>query len=416
MQEEGMKKHILGESLKIRKKESLLLIIQGVLLFLLIIAIINISYEGAGELNQLNRTTSPIRKITDNYILEEERKFFSQPESVLLLKKFYKWENENSMWRYIIANHQNVSVVDKKLDKMFEVGYEARERTEGVYKSLQVNDEFFEHFSLKVTEGRKFFADDYVYKNCLAVMLGNEYKGVFDLNEKFNLYYLGEKLECEVVGFLEENSYFNNGYDLQLLDYSIILPSIEEISTVDFSEEDIKTFELKLYLDKCSGYIVSEENSNFLQTQISKKCYELDILPYSLEGMSNYYPTMWGLEGKQLWQILTCFAILIVINTILCISFNMLTKIAMLKRVYVIYILNGVSKNEIISAVFGEITFVIFISEILAAVISYCYWGKMSIGILILLYFIICFLSSVYPLYMLAQIDLSLIIKEQENI
>lgn len=117
-----------------------------------------------------------------------------------------------------------------------------------------------------------------------------------------------------------------------------------------------------------------------------------------------------------MWQILTCFAILIVINTILCISFNMLTKIAMLKRVYVIYILNGVSKNEIISAVFGEITFVIFISEILAAVISYCYWGKMSIGILILLYFIICFLSSVYPLYMLAQIDLSLIIKEQENI
>lgn len=411
-----MTKHIFLESLKIRKKESLLLIIQGVLLFLLIIAITNISYEGARELKQLNRTTAPIRKITDNYILEEEHKFFSRPENVLLLKKFYKWENSNSMWRYIIANRQNVGIVDKKLDKVFEVGYEVRQRTEGDYKSLQVNDEFFEYFSLKITEGRKLLADDYVYKNCLAVVLGNKYKGIFNLNEKFNLYYLGLNLNCEVVGFLAQNSYFNNGYDLESLDYCIILPSIEEVRTADFSEEEIKAFELKLYLDKCSGYIASDENSNFLQTQISRECYKLDILPYSLEGMSNYYPTMWGLEGKQLWQVLTCFAILIVINAILCISLNMITKIDMLKRIYGIYILNGTSKNEIISAVLSEIAFAIFVSEVLAAIISYCYWGKISISILILLYFIICFLSSIYPLYMLAKIDLSLIIKEQENI
>lgn len=411
-----MKRHIFLESLKIRKKDSVLLIIQGVLLFLLIIAIINISHESAGGLKQLSQTTTSIRKITDNFILEEERKFFSRPDNVLLLKELYGWEKNNSLWRYIIANRQNVSLVGKELNEVFEYGYEARQRTEGVYKSIQINDEFFKHFSLKVSEGRKFSKEDYVYKDVLPVILGNKYKGIYNLNEKFRIYYLGIKLNCKVVGFLDKNSYFNNGHDLQSLDYYIVLPSIEKFISTDFSEEVIKAFELKLYLDKCSGYIISNKNSNFLQTQISKKCYELDILPYSLEGMSNYYPTMWGLEGNQLGNILSYFAVFILINSIFCISLNMGAKIVTLRRIYVIYLLNGVRKSEIIGAIIGEVSFVVFVSEILAAIISYYYWGEISIGKLILLYVIISFLSSIYPWLMLRKNDLSLIIKEEENI
>lgn len=411
-----MKRHIFGESLKIRKKESILLIIQGVLLFLLIIAIINISDENAGSVKRLSQTTTTVRKMTDNFILEEERKFFSQPDNVSLLKEFYEWEKNNNIWTYIIASCQNVSLIDKELNEIFEYGYEARQRTEGVYKSIQINDEFFKHFSLNVSEGRKFSKQDYVYKDLLPIILGNQYKGIFNLNEKFSLYYLGIKLDCEVVGFLDKNSYFNNGYDLELLDYYIILPSIERFISTDFSEEEIKPFELKLYLDKCAGYVVSDKNSRFLQTQISKKCYELDMLPYSLEGMSNYYPTMWGIEGKQLGHIFSYFAVFIIINSILCISLNMAAKITTLKRVYVIYILNGVKRSEIIGAIIGEISFLVFVSEILAGIISYCYWGQISISKLILLYFIISFLSSIYPCVMLKKVDLSLTIKEQEDV
>ncbi|MDR2043510.1 MAG: hypothetical protein LBQ15_03930 [Clostridium sp.] len=411
-----MKRHIILESLEIRKKESVILMIQGVLLFLLIIAIINISRENTGSLKQLSQTTTSLRQITDNFILEDERKFFSQPDNVLLLKEFYEWEKNNSMWKYIISNRQNVSLVDKEFHEIFEYGYEVRQRTEGVYKSIQVNDEFFKHFSLNVSEGREFLKEEYVYKDLLPVILGNEYKGIVSLNEKFGLGYLGIKFNCEVVGFLDKNSYFNNGYDLELLDYYIVLPSIEKFISTDVSEEAIKKFELKLYLDKCSGYIVSDKNSSFLQTQISKKCYELDMVPYSLIGMSNYYPTMWGIEGEQLGNILSYFAVLIAINSILCISLNMAAKITTLRRVYVIYIMNGMRRSEIIGAIIGEIFFVVFVSEILAAIISYCYWGQIPISELILLPFIISFLSSIYPWQMLRKVDLSFMIKEQENI
>ena len=411
-----MKRHILWESLKVRKKESVLLIIQGVLLFVLIITIINISYENTGSLKQLNQTASLIRKMTDNFILEEERKFFSQPDNILLLKEFYEWEKSNIIWKYVIASRQNVSTVDKELNEIFEIGYEARQRTEGVYKSIQINDEFFKHFSLNVNEGRKFSKEDYVYKDLLPVILGDEYRGIFSLNENFSIYYLGIELNCEVVGFLDKNSYFNNGYDLELLDYYIVLPSIEKFMSKDFSEDEIKSFELKLYLDKCAGYIISDNSSRFLQTQISKKCYELDMLPYSIVGESNYYPTMWGIEGKQLGNILSCFAFFIILNSILCISLNMAAKITTLRRMYVIYILNGVRKSDILWAIIGEISLVIMTSETLAAFILYCYWGQISISRFILLHFIVSFLSSIYPWQMLKKIELTLMIKEEENI
>lgn len=411
-----MKRHIILESLKIRKKESVILIIQGFLLFLLIITIFNISRQNTGSIKRLSQTATSVRKITDNFILEDERKFFSQPDNVLLLKKFYEWEKNNNMWKYIIANRQNVSFVDKELNEVFEYGYEARQRTEGVYKSIQINNEFFKHFSLNVSEGRGFLKEDYIYKDLMPIILGDEYKGIFRLNEKFSIYYLGIKLNCEVVGFLDKNSYFNNGNDLELLDYYIVLPSIEKFTSTDISEETLKKLELKLYLDKCSGYIISNENSSLLQTQISKKCYELDMLPYSLEGMSNYYPTMWGIQGEQLGNILRYFAIFIVINSILCISLNMAAKITTLTRVYVIYLMNGVRRSEIIGAVIGEISLIVFVSEIFATIISYCYWGQIPSGELVLLYFIISFLSSIYPWQMLKNVKLSLMIKEQESI
>lgn len=134
--ENRVRRHIFWESLKIRKKQSVLLIIQCTLMFGLIIAIINIVSINMGKVKQLNQTTTTLNKLTDNFVLEEERKFFSQVDNVSLLKKFYEWEKGNSMWMYIIANRQNAGVVNKKLDAVFEYGYEVRQRTEGTYKSI----------------------------------------------------------------------------------------------------------------------------------------------------------------------------------------------------------------------------------------------------------------------------------------
>lgn len=411
-----MIQHIFLESLRIRKKENIFLIIQCILMFVLVISLVNISGTSLGKVKQLNQTAISLHKLTDNFILKEENKFFSQSDNVLLLKKFYEWEKSNSLWNYIIASRQNVGTIDMELNEIFEYGYEVRQRTEGTYKSIQINDNFLEHFSLNVYAGRKFYQDDYIYNGgILPILLGNGYNGIFDIHDKVNLYYLGEEFDCEVVGILEPNSYYNNGYNLELLDYYIILPSIERYTSPTKSHDRIKKFELKLYLDKCAGYVVSNVNSNILQNQISKKCYEVDLIPYSLEGLSNYYPTMWGLEGKQLGKILSYFVAIILIGSILCISLNMTSKVSMLTKIYVIFIMNGVRKIEIMRAIILEIAFVAFVSVILAATISFSFWGQIPILTLILCYLFVCFLSSIYPWQMLRKIKLSLIVNEQES-
>lgn len=402
-----MIKHILEDSLNIKKKASKLIFLQCLITYFLIILILNLINITNNKVSQLETATKTLYKVTDNFVNEKEKQLFNQSDNVSVLKNFYEWEKHNDLFTYIICNQQNVGKEKDYFPSIFEIGYEVGQETLGTYKSLQVNNNFLNHFSISVSEGRLFNTNDYSSDNkTIPIILGHDYKTYCELNERITLYYMGKELNCEVIGFLPKDSYYNNGYDLKLLDRYIILPSLEINSDPSLNTCE-KSFELKLYLDKCSGYLYSNYSAAYLQNIISDKCYDLDIVPYSIEGTLNFYPSMWGLEGKALLEILIIFVTIVLITSILCISMNMSSKISLLKKNYAILIANGLEAKVIFQAVALEIILINFISLILATLLAHFIIGQILLAYMVIICIFICIISYIYPFILLKTIRIT---------
>ncbi len=295
--------HLIKNSINFYKKRTFLLLLQNISVYLIIIFLLGFTYESKINMLKLNKSTSNIYKVSDNLMDDEERRFFSQSNYLSILDDFYNWSKTNDNFMYIIANQQPISL-EKNLPAQFL--YTLNQLN--VYKSLQVNQNFIDHFSIEVETGNLFTNQSYSIDNkIIPILLGSNYKNYFELNEKIFISYMGINLECKVLGFLKENSYYNNSYNLQYLDDYIILPSLEYQNYLEYSESFIK----KLLLDKCSGYIVTKLSPKYIQSIYTKKCFELDIIPYTINNISSFNLTMWGLEGEQLEKLLIILTIIV---------------------------------------------------------------------------------------------------------
>lgn len=391
--------HLIKNSINFYKKRTFLLLLQNISVYLIIIFLLGFTYESKINMLKLNKSTSNIYKVSDNLMDDEERRFFSQSNYLSILDDFYNWSKTNDNFMYIIANQQPISL-EKNLPAQFL--YTLNQLN--VYKSLQVNQNFIDHFSIEVETGNLFTNQSYSIDNkIIPILLGSNYKNYFELNEKIFISYMGINLECKVLGFLKENSYYNNSYNLQYLDDYIILPSLEYQNYLEYSESFIK----KLLLDKCSGYIVTKLSPKYIQSIYTKKCFELDIIPYTINNISSFNLTMWGLEGEQLEKIFASFSILIILSTIICISIIQSSKIIDYTYYYCIMIINGFSKNTIIISNIIEILFINIFSLLLSCLLLNNFITYINFIILFLFSIFITLLSSIYPYIVIKRIKLT---------
>lgn len=391
--------HLIKNSMNSYKNRTILLLLQNISVYLIIIFLLNFTYETRINMLKLNNSTSNIYKISDNLIGDEESKFFSQSDYLAILDNLYTWEKTNDKFMYIIANQQPIGL-EKNLPTQFL--YDLNQLN--VYRSLQVNQNFIDHFSIEVEEGNLFTNESYSIDNkVVPVLLGSNYKNYFELNEKIFISYMGINLECKVLGFLKENSYYNNSYNLQYLDDYIILPSLEYQNYLEYNESFIK----KLLLDKCSGYIVTELSPKYIQNLYTQKCFELDIIPYTINNISSFHLTMWGLEGEQLEKIFASFSILIILSTIICISIIQSSKIIDYTYYYCIMIINGVSKNTVLVSNIIEIFIINIFSLLLSCLLLNNFITYIDFIILFLFSIFITLLSSIYPYIIIKRIELT---------
>lgn len=397
--------NLLKISITTRKKLNLLLFFQATLVFILVCISFGLLEQTSLNVSDLKGAIKNVYKINDNFIGDAEKQFFAQPDNVDTLKSFYNWLSTNPNFDYIIANKQNVEINSSILPSIFEVGYDNGQETPSILKSLQINNKFIEHFNLAVSDGRLLDKEDYYIKNTIPILLGSDYKKYFKLHERLELYYLSMNLKCEVVGFLNEGSYYYNSYDLKYLDRYIILPSFEIPVSPKTNEE--KSFNLKLYLDKCSGFLSSNSSPNYLQKIITEKCYEMDIIPYAIEGARSFYPTVLGLEGERLQKLFFVFVITISISSVVCISISSATKIQILKKDYALFIVNGMKMQNIFIAVVAEIILLNFIALLLAIAWNQLLGAVLPTVQLFAFYCVTTLTSVLFPYKLLASLNLS---------
>ncbi|MBF4609577.1 hypothetical protein [Curtobacterium sp. VKM Ac-1393] len=165
--------------------------------------------------------------------------------------------DDEPRFRFISSYDQPVTVQDFRGDDRFDVGYGTEYTLNGKYqdesrrivqdiKSIQLNETAFEFAGLSVQDGEPIEWDTVDWgSGRIPVLLGDEYRGVYELGQRLTGAVILQEQELEVVGFLEPDSamYFR-GEANHYLDDTVIVPYPPNLAGLDRAALDRLDLEL----------------------------------------------------------------------------------------------------------------------------------------------------------------------------
>lgn len=315
---------------------------------------------------------------------------------------------------------QNVII---KRDEMEKRGVEDKDINQFIYSesydfssinlaSYQMDRSGFEYFNFKMYDGRSFNEDDYILESesdKLPIILGYNYKDIFNIGEKIKYIYAGKEMEGEVIGILEKGSaIFNDNKYSMSLDNRVILPLADFKYIAKDGEEQFN--QSTVYSDMLFANIIASINSSNID--ITRNIYDLcnryDFMKYdpSITATTNGLSMFKG-ESEQAVKII--FIMLVVMTTFCIFTFimNMHNKIEKNMRRYLIQILQGASIKHIMVTYLLEAFIVILLS---LGISGYLLKKEISISytfllLLAALAFIVAIITSATIAYRIKNLD-----------
>lgn len=149
-------------------------------------------------------------------------------------------------FRFISSYDHPVTVGDFRGDERFDVGYATEYTLNGPYqdesgrtvrdvKSIQLTETAYDFAGISVHDGEPIsWADVDWGSGRVPVLLGDEYRGIYELGDVLTGEVILQEQELEVVGFLEQDSvmYFR-GQPNHYLDDTIVVPYPPELARLD---------------------------------------------------------------------------------------------------------------------------------------------------------------------------------------
>ncbi len=133
-------------------------------------------------------------------------------------------------------------------------------------EALQVTENFFDLFPLRISEGRGFTDEDYDYMNSgrIPVILGSAYKESFSIGDTFEGYYIFQRFVFEVIGFAESGNPFYSSAESRPVpaDRYIIMPFAEIIEDSAIARA--------VLLQKTCGLITDSRGRDHALEQVGK--------------------------------------------------------------------------------------------------------------------------------------------------
>ena len=319
-------------------------------------------------------------KLYDNFVGKAEKDFFYSQDSIEKIKKFCLWLYTNNSFDYEIINTQDlfISHTNKTLD------------------SIQVNPKFFSLNNVKIKEGTGFSETDYFidsFNAVIPVLLGNNISG-FELGDNFKFYYMGVELKGKIVGILSDNSSYMLRGNVKKMENVIVIPSLN-FSRYPSNQKEWD-FQIKLYLDKTAGIIVTEEPAKIIQNEIDEICSSLKLLNYGLEGYRNQSPNFWGSMGNELKRINVLFLFYVGLIFILQFSLECRSRLMQISRKYSILCLLGFFRRQLILGVMAGIFLDLLIPFFIVLSIDFLFFKNIHIYLYLVVYIIIAWIIAVF--------------------
>lgn len=366
---------ILSIKLWNSEKKSLYFFIIHITTLLIIIGCMN-SIVTMDENTYLKNTNIQHYKLYDNFVGQTEKEFFQSQDSLMKLKDFYTWLSSNKSFKYVIMSAQGISI-------------DGTDR-----QSLQVNNVFFQHNNIKIKEGELFSTDDYEirsFSKTIPVLVGSQYSHM-SIGDQITFYYMGNSFNGVVKGVLASGSSYKLRNEIKTLENHIILPSLEFTGSPKTREE--WSFQIKLYLDKTAGIVLSTIPANIIQNEINNKCISLNMKEYGIEGHNVQKVNIWGSMGKELKKINSLFLMYIIFISFIGFTMRCQNRILQLKRKYAITSLIGFKRKIIILGVGSGILFDLLLPAILVIIFDYMLHKRLYLYKYILIYTICVHLLS----------------------
>ncbi|MGL6186543.1 MAG: ABC transporter permease [Clostridium chrysemydis] len=279
--------------------------------------------------------------------------------------------------------------------------------------AVEVDYGYIKNFGITVKEGENLTKEDFNIKdNKVPILLGENFKGIFNIGEVIEGYdYYGKKIDYIVKGFIDKGFYNIgvplNEYNIRSLDNSILVPfkenkfnkSSEDFDIVNQVHKSIVTIDD----DKNRDELLENANMNFGNIKITK----LDTL------LEKYK------EGIKIERtiVLNIFLVVMIICAV-GITTNIMNSIKLRTKDFGVYMLNGASKKDIIKIVVYEILIIFTLSALLSSIgisilgsLQYVTINKIYILKLLLYILIITLIILIYPIKILKKISINSLLR-----
>ena len=205
------------------------------------------------------------------------------------MKKFVLLLQSTDQFTYVTQiGHQGIVIEGIKIPDKFLMYYEMgnseysrwedREIPEYDVKALYVSQSFFEKNQIAVAEGRSFMEADYSMEpdEVIPVLLGSDYREIFQIGDCFSGQYFTQDSQFEVIGFLEEDSFFvnRNSIEPESTRRYMVTPAFLECDGCDFASI--------LLLQETVGLIYSEGSYEQIKEQYNQLIKEAGVEEFEL--------------------------------------------------------------------------------------------------------------------------------------
>lgn len=157
---------------------------------------------------------------------------------------------DSASFLYTEIIEQSLELINHEIPEIFRAGYEQGGSSSSVYeyegnkiyaaKAIEVSNSFFNEFSIKISAGNIFSEEDYLLNDDqeIPMLAGSAYKEILKIGDKLEGYYLLERKNFVVQGFIEEQSFFysRSNDDFVSCERYMIVPSFKLDQPTKFSK------------------------------------------------------------------------------------------------------------------------------------------------------------------------------------
>jgi len=233
-----------------------------------------------------------VYRLSDTLLEDEDYEQFRKDKASMdTLVAFYNYLNQSDELSILSIFNQALYVKNFKGDKAFyytpEEALKADSSLTPSIKGIEMNQKAFDFHQLKLAEGKEINWAGVDYQNGakIPILLGYQYKGVYQLGEVLEIDLYGKLFQCEVVGFLSQETKLSyKDYIDENLDNYIIFPYPSKL----WHLEDVKEpFTGILYFAMLNSEVATRGSEEDLLSEIklaSEKSGFKNFALYNQEG------------------------------------------------------------------------------------------------------------------------------------